>query len=226
MITDSEVKLQNYSKTLSEPEKSVSGDPDKNNLASAGSVATGLEQGVLRLISRFPVSDSKPLTYEVVGSNSHKMVGVALSLSKLRGFAEEIADDQNKLNSFTNFSTAKNNCKDENILRKRQPKPLKGDELQKAIADYENGKRLTDIAREHGFSRWFLTKQFREAGAVIRRQAMTDEQIRIAKRLYSSGFTLKQVGEQMDIPKATVRDAFVTAGFERRDSHTVTNRSM
>ena len=100
-----------------------------------------------------------------------------------------------------------------------RPRPLAPDALAQAINRYQSGETLRAIAADCGFSRGFLTAQFRKAGVDIRLRRITAAEIRIAAYEYGTGKSLVAVGESLGFNAKTIWLALRAAGVPMRDPH-------
>lgn len=64
-----------------------------------------------------------------------------------------------------------------------------------------------------------MLKLLQSHGVKMRRQGLTDEQIREARKLYESGQSLAKVGAHLAVEAGTVRRALMKHGVRMRDTH-------
>jgi hypothetical protein len=100
--------------------------------------------------------------------------------------------------------------------RGHRARPLPLDDLTRAIERYQAGEKLSTIAGDYGFSRGFLTKQFREAGVTIRHHPMSGADITYATYLYGTGESLVAIGERLGYNSGTVWHALRKANVPMR----------
>jgi lambda repressor-like predicted transcriptional regulator len=83
-------------------------------------------------------------------------------------------------------------------------------------AEYEAGADIKDLARGWQMHRGTISAQLRKAGAALRGQGLTDEQIGEVVRLYAAGMACRPLAERIGCDFETIRRALKAAGVERR----------
>ncbi|WP_156495971.1 hypothetical protein [Microbacterium sp. T32] len=81
---------------------------------------------------------------------------------------------------------------------------------------YSSGATSTALAGDFKVAKSTILRILRENGVVVRRQPLTAKQVKEAKRLYGSGFSLSEVAEQMKVNQETMRVAIIKVGVELR----------
>lgn len=100
------------------------------------------------------------------------------------------------------------------------PRPLRR-RLQPAlitelVEKYRSGATTPSLCVEYSISKGGLLKLLRDQGVQLRRQSLSDEQIREAIALYRKGQSLATIAADLEVSYNCVRHAFVGAGIERR----------
>jgi hypothetical protein len=91
--------------------------------------------------------------------------------------------------------------------------------IAQLVADYEAGTPSTRLMRDYGLSKGTVLSLLHEAGAAMRFQGLSDEQVLEATRLYQAGWSLKRVGDHLDVDHETVRQALRRLGVQLRGPH-------
>lgn len=78
---------------------------------------------------------------------------------------------------------------------------LDAETIAQLVADYEAGASSAQLGRDYGMSKTSVLRLLHEAGATIRRQGLTPEQIEQAILLYAAGLSLVQVGAELRRPQ-------------------------
>lgn len=81
---------------------------------------------------------------------------------------------------------------------------------------YEAGETLHALAAELGVERALIADLLSERGVAVRFRVVSAENLAEAAALYSSGLSLKHVGEHFGVSANAVQDAFIAAGVPRR----------
>ena len=84
------------------------------------------------------------------------------------------------------------------------------------IERYEAGETSTTLAQAYGVAKSTILGILRANSVVVRRQPLTANQLSEATQLYSSGLSLSQVAERLDVNQETMRVAIVGAGVTLR----------
>jgi hypothetical protein len=92
------------------------------------------------------------------------------------------------------------------VLRQAQRRLAPAD-LGASIAEYEAGARVSELATVYDLHRTTVAKHVARAGKT--RPVMTETQIDEAVRLHGAGWTLHNVGQQLDVADQTVRRTLV-----------------
>lgn len=71
-------------------------------------------------------------------------------------------------------------------------------------AEYESGRAVRAICKDHGLDRVAVMKHLRASGVKLRRQGLTPEQSVRAAEMYQSGLTLAEVGARFEVAQGTV----------------------
>lgn len=94
---------------------------------------------------------------------------------------------------------------------------LNTDQRAAVVTRYSNGETSTALAEECGVAKSTILRVLREARVIVRRQAMTPEQVSKAAQLYEAGLSLSQVAKQLDVNQETMRTAILKAGVVLRE---------
>ena len=84
------------------------------------------------------------------------------------------------------------------------------------VERYRAGETSTTLAEEYDVAKSTILGIIRANNVVVRRQPMTREQVREAKRRYVSGLSLSQVAEQLGVNQETMRVAILADGVKLR----------
>lgn len=93
---------------------------------------------------------------------------------------------------------------------------LDAETIAQLVADYEAGSSSTKLGRQYGISKTSVLRLLHEAGATIRRQGLTPEQIEHAISLYAHGLSLVQVGAELNADRTTIWLALRASGMTLR----------
>lgn len=75
------------------------------------------------------------------------------------------------------------------------------------VEAYRSGKRVTEIAYEHGVSTSTVYRWVNRAGALEDRRYKVDEHdVELAKSLYEEGMTVSIIAKKLELKYSTVRD--------------------
>ena len=85
-------------------------------------------------------------------------------------------------------------------------------------AEYESGRAVRAICKDHGLDRVAVMKHLRASGAKLRRQGLTPEQAVHAAEMYRSGLTLAEVGARFEVAQGTVGRYLRKQGVALRSS--------
>ncbi len=99
----------------------------------------------------------------------------------------------------------------------RRPWTRLSDEARADVANrYVAGETSTVLAKEYGVAKSTILGILRAGSVVVRRQALTTEQVSEAARLYESGLSLSRTAEQLNVNQETMRIAIIAAGVDLR----------
>ncbi len=96
---------------------------------------------------------------------------------------------------------------------------LAPDVIAQLVAEYEAGTLSTQLMRDFGLSKGAVLKLLHEAGASMRRQSLSEQELAEARRLYESGLSLAAVSERIGRHHTTVHLALRRAGVKMRPAH-------
>jgi transcriptional regulator of aromatic amino acid metabolism len=84
------------------------------------------------------------------------------------------------------------------------------------VQKYDSGETTQQIGAHFGISKTRVATVLREEGVTIRRQGLSDEQIRDAARLYAQGASLAQIGARFGVSHTTAAAALRRQGIKLR----------
>jgi transposase len=84
------------------------------------------------------------------------------------------------------------------------------------VVAYTSGKAATAVAADFEVGVSTVLRLVRRAGADVRKQAPSAEEIREAEHLYREGASLARITERLGIPKSTLRRTLIDAGVVMR----------
>jgi transcriptional regulator of aromatic amino acid metabolism len=84
------------------------------------------------------------------------------------------------------------------------------------IEKYNSGETTQQIGAHFGISKTRVATVIREQGVNIRRQGLSDEQVRDAARLYAQGASLAQIGTRFGVSHTTVAATLRRQGVKLR----------
>jgi hypothetical protein len=88
------------------------------------------------------------------------------------------------------------------------------------VTRYEAGEPSTSLMKAFNLSKGSVLKVLREAGATMRNQGLSQEQISEAQRLYEeTEWSLARIGEKFNVDHGTVWRQLVKRGVRIRDTH-------
>ena len=93
---------------------------------------------------------------------------------------------------------------------------LTPDEVGQAIARYEAGASMQQIADELGVHRTTILKRLQGLGITTRYSKLPPEQMHEASGLYAEGWTLDRIAKQYHVAASTVREYLLADGVELR----------
>lgn len=101
----------------------------------------------------------------------------------------------------------------QNLARSRFLNPR---DLTDIVARYQAGDTTQQIGTHYGISKTRVARVLREQGVPIRRQGLSDEQVRDAARLYAQAASIAQIGTRFDVSHTTVAAALRRQGIKLR----------
>lgn len=84
------------------------------------------------------------------------------------------------------------------------------------VRRYESGETARALADEFGVAKSALLNLFRRNNVVVRRRALTDEQVAELARDYQTGKTLSELEAETGVPHGTIQRALKAAGTPMR----------
>ena len=84
------------------------------------------------------------------------------------------------------------------------------------VADYEAGMPTTHLTVKYGLSKASVLRLLHEAGAEMRRQPFSDEEVNEAARLYASGLSVAAIGLRLGAHPSKVWRALKARGVPLR----------
>lgn len=103
--------------------------------------------------------------------------------------------------------------------RTRTAKQLKSGEIDELIAGYEAGATLKELGARFGIHPATAGLILKRNGVQLRPRSLTDDQVREATRLYSSGWSSARIGDRLGFNGTTIITALRRCGVMIRDSH-------
>ena len=103
-------------------------------------------------------------------------------------------------------------------IRQRQRR-LTEAQVNEMAARYEGGATVYELAAEFGCNRTTVAARLKKAGIAMRCQSPTPEVIDSMVRLYASGLSLVEVGENLGFCANTVRTCLWGRQIRARDTH-------
>ncbi len=98
----------------------------------------------------------------------------------------------------------------------RSKRFLTAQDREDIVHRYEAGETTQQIGTHYGVSKTRVATVLREQGVTIRRQGLTEEQVREAGKLYAAGKSLAWLGARYGISHTTVATALHRKGVEPR----------
>lgn len=95
-------------------------------------------------------------------------------------------------------------------------KRLGPEALTQLEADYQAGHTTRQLAAKYKIGKTTIQAYLRQAGIVLRRQALTPDQLNEALELYETGLSFDTIGATLGVAGCTVYRAFETAGLPIR----------
>ncbi|WP_433578570.1 helix-turn-helix domain-containing protein [Nocardia brasiliensis] len=106
---------------------------------------------------------------------------------------------------------------DSSTLRPRRlDRRLSADTIAELVDAYEAGAPTPELCARYGLSKGGILKLLREAGVKMRKQPLSEAQIRQAARLYAEGYSLRAVAAELGSSFSTVREALLAQGVTMR----------
>jgi transcriptional regulator of aromatic amino acid metabolism len=100
--------------------------------------------------------------------------------------------------------------------KSRTKRFLSPDDLADITTRYEAGETTQQVGNRYGISKTRVATILREQGITIRRQGLTDEQVREAAEFYAAGKSHAWLGARFGVSHTTVRAAFQQKGIQIR----------
>lgn len=102
---------------------------------------------------------------------------------------------------------------------RQQQRRLTEVEIARMVDRYAAGATVYELADEYGIERRTVSVRLKAAGAIMRRQPPSADQISEMVRFYVSGLSLERVGERTGFSSKTVHTYLKNEGIRLRDSH-------
>lgn len=99
---------------------------------------------------------------------------------------------------------------------RRLDRRLSGETITELVQAYRNGTSTTELRRRYALSQGSVIKILHGHGVAMRKQGLADHDAVTAAKLYSSGATLAQLGEQFSVSYSAVRRALIATGVVMR----------
>jgi transposase-like protein len=92
-------------------------------------------------------------------------------------------------------------------------------EIQSLVTNYrDNGLTVYQLADKYGCHRNTISKVLRQNGVEVTIRKLNEERLKQAIELYGAGWSLREIGRELDVTKSTVRVALVKAEVEMREA--------
>ena len=88
--------------------------------------------------------------------------------------------------------------------------------IDRLVADYQSGTPTTQLMTTYQLSKTAVLKLLKDAGIVMRRRPMTEEQVNEAVELYRSGRSLATLSSELELPRESLRRAIIEVGVQMR----------
>jgi hypothetical protein len=96
---------------------------------------------------------------------------------------------------------------------------LSNDVVEEIVAAYLAGTPTTRLAEQYGLCKSSISKLLVDHSVTLRRRSMTSGQVEEAAALYSQGWSLVRIGEELHRQPSVILRAFQQARIPRRDCH-------
>jgi hypothetical protein len=103
-----------------------------------------------------------------------------------------------------------------NAPNPRSKRFLTAQDVTDIVAHYQAGDTTQQLGNRYGISKTRVASVLREQGVTIRRQGMSDEQVKEAATLYAAGKSLAWLGDRYGVSHATVATALRRQGLQLR----------
>lgn len=94
---------------------------------------------------------------------------------------------------------------------------LEPEQTAKLIAEYRGGATVYELATQFKIHRHTVSRILKDASVAPRYRRLSDEQIREAKLLYTSGWSLARIAAKFDVDPSTVHVRLRKLGVQMRD---------
>lgn len=88
--------------------------------------------------------------------------------------------------------------------------------LDQIAHDYEAGSTTIELMSRYGLGKGTVIKLLHDRGVPMRRQGLSEAQIKEAMRLYADGWSLARLGQRYDCAHTVVRKALLNHGVRMR----------
>ncbi|WP_280378055.1 helix-turn-helix domain-containing protein [Nocardia wallacei] len=99
---------------------------------------------------------------------------------------------------------------------RRIDRRLPPETVAELVAAYEAGTGTPELCKRYSISEGSILKLLTDHGIQMRRQGLTDTQIRRAEKLYADGNSLRTIANQLGSSFSTVREALIARGVQMR----------
>jgi DNA-directed RNA polymerase specialized sigma24 family protein len=93
---------------------------------------------------------------------------------------------------------------------------LSADDTERLVRQYQAGATVYELAQIFNVTRQTVALRLKEAGVVLRLKSMTSEEIARAVTLYTVGWSLARIGDELDFDPNTVQKELRRAGVAMR----------
>ncbi|OKJ97396.1 hypothetical protein [Amycolatopsis sp. CB00013] len=93
---------------------------------------------------------------------------------------------------------------------------LRPDEVATAVARFEAGASMQQIADQLDVHRTTILKRLQSLGITTRFSKLEPDEVKAAAELYGDGWTLDKIAKKYHVAASTVRDYLLAAGMEMR----------
>jgi len=97
-------------------------------------------------------------------------------------------------------------------LRRR----LEPAQVKRIVTEYESGATTPSLCETYGLSKTGILRLLRDEGASLRRQALTSDQVEVARAMYEHGHPIATIASRLDTSYNNVRQRLIREGVQLR----------